>query len=314
MSKIDGRLLSGRVSEASKDTMIKLAAHTPRSIRHRLAGWYAQRQKRAFEDGQGLTNLFYFVTNRCNLMCSHCFYTSELQREYDELSIDEVRRIADSLAGVNPTVILCGGEPFMRKDLTDILLAFALRAGVHELVITTNGFFAERLMETVRTFIDEAPGVLRVAVSLDGLAGAHNEMRGSERAFEMADAAIRKVEKLSRESIRVKSVINSVITTTNIDSFPDFYRFVRANYPLSDFAFTFVRQDARDVHGLDSSLLWDPEVREDMLPNRDKCMELLDELRDLESKKYLMEWRLKVREYHLRLLQTGRPVVRCIAP
>ena len=313
MSKIDRRLLSGQVGEASKDTMIKLAAHTPRLVRRGLAEWFAQRQKRAFEGGRGPTNLFYFVTNRCNLRCSHCFYASELQKEYAELTTEEVRRVADSLADVNPTVILCGGEPFMRKDLTDILLAFALEAGIQELVITTNGFFIERLVETARTFLDEAPGILRIAVSLDGLADVHNEIRGSELAFKMADAAIREVEELSRQNKRIKPVINSVVSTTNIDSFPDFYRFVRANYPLSDFAFTFVRQDARDVHGLNSSLLWDTGVGENLMPGQDECLGLLSELRDLESRKYLFEWRLKVREYHLRLVQTGSPVVHCIA-
>src|SRR5207247_7089800 len=63
------------------------------------------------------------LTRRCNLECAHC-YISGGPRESatSELETAEAVRIVDELVAVNPAplIILSGGEPLLRHDLTQI--------------------------------------------------------------------------------------------------------------------------------------------------------------------------------------------------
>lgn len=198
-------------------------------------------------------------------------------------------------------------------DLTDIVLAFAERAGITDLAITTSGFFLDRMAKTVEIVTERTKANLRVAVSLDGLKEVHNQIRRNEQAFDKAELAIRTLEKMSITNPKIKPIINSVISIDNIESYSEFYRYVRANYKC-DFVFTFLRQDARDVFQLDKSLLWDSKIGPNLLPDLKRCRKLMEEIRKIENYSYLINWRLKVREYHLKIVETKKPVVKCIAP
>ena len=73
-------------------------------------------------------NEFYFqwhITDRCNLRCSHCY-----QNDYShssELSLEELKSVADKISHTltvwkkDGRVAITGGEPFVRKDLFDLL-------------------------------------------------------------------------------------------------------------------------------------------------------------------------------------------------
>ena len=64
------------------------------------------------------------LTRRCNLECAHC-YISAGPRESatSELETEECLRVVDQLLAVNPAplLILSGGEPLLRHDLTQAL-------------------------------------------------------------------------------------------------------------------------------------------------------------------------------------------------
>jgi len=76
-----------------------------------------------------LRHLFWNVTHECNFACGVCFSSSG-RRTPDELTTAEatetLRRARD--AGVD-TVVLSGGEPFLRPDLFEILTCMA-RLGI----------------------------------------------------------------------------------------------------------------------------------------------------------------------------------------
>ena len=73
---------------------------------------------------QGLpVNLIFFVTSKCNLLCRHCFYWEELNLPKNELSLDEIEKVARSLPNLL-SLSLTGGEPYLRPDLPDIAAAF----------------------------------------------------------------------------------------------------------------------------------------------------------------------------------------------
>ena len=55
---------------------------------------FAKKASREIENRPLPNHLVFFVTNKCNLQCSHCFYIDELNSKTRELDIDEIRKIA----------------------------------------------------------------------------------------------------------------------------------------------------------------------------------------------------------------------------
>ncbi|MDI6897325.1 GTP 3',8-cyclase MoaA [Methanocella conradii] len=113
--------------------------------------------------GRKVSSLRISLTQRCNLKCIYCH--AEGERGFgDEITVDEVARLVRiaSKYGVD-RVKLTGGEPLLRKDLEDILMALP---PLKDVSLTTNGTLlagrAQRLKES---------GLNRVNISLDSLDG-----------------------------------------------------------------------------------------------------------------------------------------------
>ena len=80
------------------------------------------------------------LTRRCNLQCAHCYIAAgPHESATTELATAECLRIVDELLVVSPApmLILSGGEPLLRDDLTKIA-AYASQRGA-TVVVGTNG-------------------------------------------------------------------------------------------------------------------------------------------------------------------------------
>jgi AdoMet-dependent heme synthase len=106
------------------------------------------------------------LTRRCNLECAHCYIAAgPRESAAAELGTAECLRIVDELLAVNPAplLILSGGEPLLRHDLTEIA-AYASQRGA-TVVVGTNG----TLLTDERIGALKQAGVQGVAVSVDSL-------------------------------------------------------------------------------------------------------------------------------------------------
>lgn len=104
----------------------------------------------------------FYVTARCNLTCQQCniIYANSDVRE---CTLSEIERIAENFASMGVAIVLLtGGEPFVRRDLPEIIRAFESR-GVH-VRMQTNGLATED--QIVRAI--EAGGK-DISISLDSL-------------------------------------------------------------------------------------------------------------------------------------------------
>ena len=58
------------------------------------------------------------VTSVCDMRCTHCFFTEELDdrpRKKLQMKADEIAKISETLGGNLSVLVLAGGEPFTRK-------------------------------------------------------------------------------------------------------------------------------------------------------------------------------------------------------
>ena len=107
------------------------------------------------------------VTDRCNLRCNYCMPEEGIafSKKDSLLSIDEMKRLCNILVGKGVDKIrITGGEPFVRKDLMQLLEHLSGLSGLNEISITTNATLIGPHIDTL-----EALGVNSINVSLDAI-------------------------------------------------------------------------------------------------------------------------------------------------
>lgn len=108
------------------------------------------------------------VTDRCDLRCTYCMpERMQFLPRRDILTLEELHRLAlGFIARGVRRIRLTGGEPLVRRDVMDLVLALGrqLGQGLEELTLTTNGLQLARHADGLA-----AAGVRRINVSLDTL-------------------------------------------------------------------------------------------------------------------------------------------------
>ena len=101
--------------------------------------------------GNGPLLLVQFITSRCNARCEHCFDADRqtVENEKRDLSLEELKAIAQSTESPY-FVILTGGEPFLRPDVKEIILAWAKYARPRVIAVPTNGSQTAKIARVVR--------------------------------------------------------------------------------------------------------------------------------------------------------------------
>jgi len=117
--------------------------------------------------GRPLRNLRLSVTDRCNLRCEYCMPEDDytwLPRE-DVLQFEETSVLVDAFLALGvETIRLTGGEPLLQRNLPALVRMIAVKRGLKDLALTTNGvLLGDRIDEL------KAAGLARVTVSLDAL-------------------------------------------------------------------------------------------------------------------------------------------------
>jgi radical SAM protein with 4Fe4S-binding SPASM domain len=147
--------------------------------------------------------VWFEVTKACDLRCSHC-YIDAGRRRPAELSTAEVFYVLDDLAELGAfSLVLAGGEPYLRRDFPEILEHAAELGFV--IAVVTNGSLLTR--DLLRRIPKER---CRVTLSVDGM-DAHNRIRGGRSTF----ALMKERLAMLREE-GVPHSVSSVISKANI--------------------------------------------------------------------------------------------------
>ena len=161
------------------------------------------------------------TTRACDLACTHCRAEAQPACHPDELTTAEVTGVLDDLAAAGPPrpiVVLTGGDPFKRTDLTT-LIAHGSAAGL-AMAVSPSGtpLATEANLAAVR-----AAGSGAVSFSLDGPeASSHDTFRGVPGSFALTVDACRAAR---RVGLRLQ--VNSTVTAGTVDALPEMARLVR---------------------------------------------------------------------------------------
>ena len=149
-----------------------------------------------------MKHLIVHVTKNCNFRCKHCFVDPESKSEDLDLAAFQ------KLGAQTPPLMwldIGGGEPFLRKDLAEIVLSFDSRI-VH---IPTNGSLQAQMIEQIKKIQAVSDREILIGLSLDGLEKGHNLLRGQEDSWNQVWASYEALRKLGGVSIKICTVIQN---------------------------------------------------------------------------------------------------------
>lgn len=152
------------------------------------------------------------IAGACNARCIMC---NRWQSRKEELSTDDKIKITKKIGDSRVWLLsLCGGEPFLMKDLKEVLLA-ARQSGLLT-NITTNGSLLRESLDLMKHFDF-------LTVSIDShIPDLHDLWRGKKGLFDSALTSINEIMSLSkRPFVSVRQVLNK----TNLMSADDYIRF-----------------------------------------------------------------------------------------
>lgn len=149
--------------------------------------------------------LYLQLLYRCNFECLHCFHGKRLQHA-DAFTTDEAVKLLTLMRERYDTeaVTLLGGEPFVYKDLAQVV-RYAKRELGLRVEICTNGYRIERRLTEIAPHLD----LLRV--SLEGIGSTNDHIRkfGSyQSALSALDVA---------RGLGVRTGATMTVTSRNID-------------------------------------------------------------------------------------------------
>ena len=198
-----------------------------------------------------------FVTNYCNARCEHCFYWRELNSRTPEMDVGAIGRMLESLEAPLNTLRLSGGEPFLRKDLEEIVLHADATRSVRKVSIPTHGMQPDTI-ERVEALIPRLGHThLNVSVSLDGMAERHDANRKIRGGFDRAIAHLRAMLRMAETHKRFHPSV-SISLTRAISVAPsgrrpellDLLDLLTRDLGLRDIGFDHIRSAETDVVGL----------------------------------------------------------------
>lgn len=162
------------------------------------------------------------INNSCNLNCKHC-RVSKKNLNDNELTLKDAKELLSQLyyCGVRK-LNLSGGEPFLRKDIFQIL---DFCKNFEDIVITTN---CTLLDEEKCKELSEYPNT-RLSVSLDGMEEIHDKFRGKKGTFKKVVSTFPLLNKygvkfsirytLSRDTIKDAFDVLKVAASNNAQDF-----------------------------------------------------------------------------------------------
>src|SRR6185369_10286517 len=169
------------------------------------------------------TNLTFSVSYRCNSTCATC---NVWRKRVADFTLDEYERTFRSLGHVPYWLTFSGGEPFLRRDLVDIILSAYRQCRPGIINIPTNAILTARIVEGVERLAREAPRAqIVINLSLDGVGARHDELRGVPGNYAKLRATYAGLRELSAPNLTIG--IHTVVSRLNVDEFAELHEHVR---------------------------------------------------------------------------------------
>ncbi len=193
-----------------------------------------------------LGTVILFVTSRCNAFCKTCFYHAELNRPGD-MTLEQIEKVSRTMPPITD-LWLSGGEPMLRRDLTEVIDTFIRNNGVTRLIIPTNALVQARTLAVVDHALGRHPTLdLYLNVALDGYGATHDQIRGVPGNWDKTLDCIRALYPLKEKyADRFRLNVNTVVCAENYHEIEKLSEHLWHNFRLDGHYFNIIRGETPD--------------------------------------------------------------------
>lgn len=171
------------------------------------------------------------ISFRCNSKCKTC---DVWRKPNDDLSLDEWRRVFQKIGRGPVYMTFTGGEPFLRKDLPEMVIAAYEHCRPEYITIPTNGILTQRVVDGVAKICANAPqSRIGINLSLDGVGKEHDEIRMVPGNWDRSMKTWAALKDLQKTHTNLVLTIHTVISKFNINRFRDIYAGLQPLHPDS---------------------------------------------------------------------------------
>ena len=168
-------------------------------------------------------SIVHFLTNRCNARCSFCFIDFDNPNTFKgELTLNEIDKLTKNLGKSLLNVNLTGGEPFARKDITEVAKLYMKNTTIQSIYVTTNASLPDRIenfTKEITSFKDSVE--LTFQISIDDFPEKHNKVRKIDNLFENCIDSYFRLKNFPSEN--VNPVVSITVNHDNCDDIKNIY-------------------------------------------------------------------------------------------
>ncbi len=194
------------------------------------------------------------VTSVCDMRCTHCFFTDELDdrpRKKLQMKTHEIEKISETLGGNLGVLILAGGEPFTRKDLPEVVRAFYENNKLESVYIMSNGQIQKRIFPDIARVLNECPRLnVTVALGIDGLKEQHEKIRQKPGSWDIAIDTARQLQSIKKEYRQLDVQTCTCFMNSNQDTIFEWYDFLKYELKPDKVNFNYIRPPSADPREL----------------------------------------------------------------
>jgi MoaA/NifB/PqqE/SkfB family radical SAM enzyme len=188
-----------------------------------------------------LGTVILFVTSRCNAFCRTCFYHEELNSPGD-MTFSQIEKVSLTMPPITD-LWLSGGEPTLRRDVSQIIDTFVGNNGVNRVIIPTNALIKSRVYEIVDQALGQHAGLnLYLNIALDGYGETHDRIRGVPGNWSKALECIASLYPLKdKYTDRFRLNVNTVVCAENYTEIEKLAEYMWENFRLDGQYFNIIR-------------------------------------------------------------------------
>jgi MoaA/NifB/PqqE/SkfB family radical SAM enzyme len=195
------------------------------------------------------------VTSVCDMRCTHCFFTEELDdrpRKKLQMTADELDKISGTLGGNLSVLVLAGGEPFTRKDLPEIVKSFYDNNKLESVYLMSNGQIHPRIFPDVTRIMEECPNLnVTVALGIDGVKEPHEKIRQKAGSWDKAIHTARTLQQMKKEQFPKLDIQTcTCVMNSNQDTIFEWYDFLKYDLKPDKININYIRPPSKDPNEL----------------------------------------------------------------
>ncbi|MBU0633888.1 MAG: radical SAM protein [Candidatus Omnitrophica bacterium] len=178
-------------------------------------------------------HLVWFLTAKCNLGCSHCFYYPRNLENSNELSFQEAQKVILKLPSLL-SISLTGGEPFLREDLFEITKLLSKKNVTKNIVLFSNGFNTEDILKITKKIVSSCLNTnIFIGISIDGFEEEHDKYRNKKGAYGRAISTLEGLKKLENNFSNLNVGIGITLHKGNQNIMKELRRDIYAKFKIN---------------------------------------------------------------------------------